>query len=516
MKQQYKFIITLGVIISFATGCSKSFLDQPLQNQAPATEINYSDLSLMYRPVSGVYRTASSGTFGKWISVAMITVRSDESEPGNDDAGQIAIHNFQNNVTVKSYWGINDMWISLYGVVLGANSALAELEKFGENIPAGDAQNAKLLSQYQAEVRFFRALAHFWISRHFGSAPILGIESNDPNNLANATKSSVEDIKKHILEEMDFCIANLEDARPNEVAAPRQGAITKYTALMLKAKTAMDLAGNDNGSPYWDVVLDCTNQIIASNKFSLFPDYYQLFKKPGKLCDEAILEFQYSDFGIGTGDIVTSGGANETWGNFYLFQGPENTFGAPITGPGWMVPTQKAVDFLTNRDDTLRLRTTIQRCGVNGEPNTVFVTSDGDEISGNAGKKKYFNGKSYFPKSQMSEQRQDYGGNNNVRVIRYAEVLLTNAEAKVRKGQNADDVFNLVRTRAKLGPLTNVTLQQVLDERRAELLCEWWGERFNDLVRTDQAATVLPGFVKGQSEFLPIPQAQEDANSNLK
>jgi hypothetical protein len=55
-----------------------------------------------------------------------------------------------------------------------------------------------------------------------------------------------------------------------------------------------------------------------------------------------------------------------------------------------------------------------------------------------------------------------------------------------------------------------------MDERHAELICEWWGERFNDLLRTDQAATVLPGFVKGRSEYIPIPQAQEDANSNLK
>jgi hypothetical protein len=91
-----------------------------------------------------------------------------------------------------------------------------------------------------------------------------------------------------------------------------------------------------------------------------------------------------------------------------------------------------------------------------------------------------------------------------------------NAEAKIRKGQSGDAEINEVRDRVKLSPLTNANIQQLLDERHAELICEWWGERFNDLLRTDQAATVLPGFVKGQSEYLPIPQAQEDANSNLK
>lgn len=511
--KQYKQITVMLLVVVLLSACSK-FLDRPLENKPQATKIDYANLSLMYQPVSGVYRTATSGTFAKWISVTIRTVRGDDVEPGNDDAGQVAIHNYQNNVTVKSYWGINDMWISLYGVVLSANSALAELTEFGKHV-GSDADNAKRLAQYQAEVRFFRALGHYWASRYFGAVPILGEESNDPNALSNATKSSVEDVKKHVMAEMDFCIANLEDARPNQAA--HVGGVTKYTALMLKAKAAMDLAGNDNASPHWDVVLDCTNQIINSGKFSLFSSYYQLFKKPGKLSNEAILEFQYSDFGKESGDIVTSGGANELWGNFFLFQGPENTFGAPITGSGWMVPTQKAVDFLTARNDSVRLKTTILYCGVNGQPGTVAITPDGDPVSGNAGFKKYFNGKAYFPKSQMTTGRVDYyGANNNIRVFRYAEVLLMNAEAKIRKGQNGDAPLNEVRNRAKLASLSGATLQQLLDERHAELICEWWGERFNDLLRTNQAATVLPGFTVGRSEYLPIPQEQEDRNVNLR
>ena len=55
-----------------------------------------------------------------------------------------------------------------------------------------------------------------------------------------------------------------------------------------------------------------------------------------------------------------------------------------------------------------------------------------------------------------------------------------------------------------------------MDERHAELICEWWGERFHDLVRTGQAASVFSGFVAGQSEFWPTPQAQIDLNKNLK
>lgn len=68
-----------------------------------------------------------------------------------------------------------------------------------------------------------------------------------------------------------------------------------------------------------------------------------------------------------------------------------------------------------------------------------------------------------------------------------------NAEAKIKNGKNGDAPFNEVRRRAKMPELTNVTFQQVIDERRMELVCEW-GERYNDLVRTGLAKTELKGW----------------------
>lgn len=41
-----------------------------------------------------------------------------------------------------------------------------------------------------------------------------------------------------------------------------------------------------------------------------------------------------------------------------------------------------------------------------------------------------YNGKAYTPSNQMTAGRTNYGANNNIRVLRYADVLLMNAEAK--------------------------------------------------------------------------------------
>ena len=96
-----------------------------------------------------------------------------------------------------------------------------------------------------------------------------------------------------------------------------------------------------------------------------------------------------------------------------------------------------------------------------------------------------------------------YGTNNNARIFRYADVLLMNAEAKIKNGKNGDAPFNEVRRRAKMPELTNVTFQQVIDERRMELVCEW-GERYNDLVRTGLAKTELKGWSEDKA-LLPLP-----------
>jgi len=72
-----------------------------------------------------------------------------------------------------------------------------------------------------------------------------------------------------------------------------------------------------------------------------------------------------------------------------------------------------------------------------------------------------------------------------------------------------------VRERVKLPVLNAVTLQNIWDERRAELAME--EDRFFDLVRSGQAATVLSslGFKSPKNNIFPIPSAQMQLNTNL-
>jgi len=149
------------------------------------------------------------------------------------------------------------------------------------------------------------------------------------------------------------------------------------------------------------------------------------------------------------------------------------------------------------------------------------VTPEGDSIKKSCTNPVY-NGKVYTPLIYNKWYFNGYGFDQNVRILRYADILLMYAEAKARgaafptkSGLTGDNAVNLVRARAGLPDLTNTTVDQVLDERRAEFALE--EDRFFDLIRTGSAVTVLGplGFTANKNELFPVPSAQLQLNLNL-
>ncbi len=509
--KNFKYFI--AVIIALGTGGCSGYLDKSPEDTLDTGDIDYTDLSLMYEPVSGIYRVAESANpgFVHWMDYGIRGIRGDDLDKGSSASDQSTLNDikyFHNSyAAVESFWGLNNSWNDYYGLVIDANSALGELDKFAANISSDDATDLALNNRYKAEIRFMRAFAHLMISREFGAVPVL----TDNSELTTIGKSTVDEVREWISSEMDFCIEYLDDCRPDQETPV--GAVTKYSAYLLKAKVCADLAGSDNSSSYWNDVISATGEIINSGLFSLYSDYYNLYKYDGRLCDESLFELQY-----GTENEVQPDA-------FWSFQGPSgDQHGSPISGWGFMTPSDAIVRFLKDRGDLIRLKTMVLYCNTDTittgtYAGTAFgVTASGDTIWNNTQGLDYFNGKAYLPVSDMHDPSASYGESNNIRVLRYADALLLNAEARIRQGASGDSPLNIVRNRAGLSSISGATLDDVLDERRAEFACEWWGERYNDLIRTGTAATVLAGygFVEGISEYLPIPLAQQEYNTNLK
>lgn len=485
MKNRNTIIaLLLGVLLH--TSCS-NWLDIVPEGTIPTEDIDFTDSRQMYSPVSGVYATTRSH-MSQWEIWPLLNVRGDDVTKGGgstaDQGVYLDVEHF-NYSAAKGFWALNNTWIAFYKIVYTTYNNQELLGRFKAHLKT-DAELALSL-QYEAEIVFHRALAFYFLSNLWGDVPLI-----DPANVnfGYPHRSSIAKVREFIHGELDFCIQHLPVTQP-----VHKGAVTKYGAMTLKAKLAL-LEGN------YPLVKTLTDDIILNSGLALYNDYYNLFKIPGKLCSEAIYELQFTDFGTGNGQQVYG----DAW---FQHQGPRNN-PAPISGWGFMLLKPEFLEFLKARNDDIRWDVAVLESGTETPAGDEIALYEPDFMDIKA----HYNGKPYVPINQITPNRNEYGSNNNIRVLRYADVLLMNAESKVREGGDAATPFNQVRLRAGLESIESPTLDDVLNERRAEFSVEW-GDRFNDLVRTNKAAELLPGFVKGTHEFLPIPTNQEDLNPNL-
>lgn len=480
------------IFLSIITACcavSCTFLDIDTENRIATSEVDYSNTSEMYQPVIGAYASLRNSGM-HWANNMLWTCRDDDMTSGRtDDQGDALLFSYRGGYQrPNSYWALNNAWVTAYEIIRTCNSALSALDQYAKYLNAGDADYA-LYKSYQGEVVTIAAWSYYMMVTSFGPCVLL-----TDNNQTQFVRSTREHVCQYAIAKLDSVIPNMQRLRPNQMT--HQGAFTAFTAEALAARFCL-LTGD------YKRVEELTDDIITNGGFELYNDYYNLFKIPGKLCNESLMEVQCTDFGLATGDYI----GIDQWFNFMGATLSGTVDGQKVDIGGWnfMQYNTAFVNWAKDRGETIRLETSCLEAGTK--------TREGFSIEGSA----VYNGKAYLPYNQMTTGSTEWGRNNNVRLLRYAEVLLMNAEAKVRNGKSGDESFNLVRTRAAMSPLTGVNLEQILDERRMEL-CSEWGLRYTDLVRTGKAAQELnkPELVRDfangewteQKAYWPVPGTQ--------
>ena len=489
-----------------ASACQDK-LDIPAENKAITQGTDYTETNNMILPLTGLY--AEIQDFG-WENFPLISVRGDDVNAGGlgDQQDFAETDKFKYN---KDYWMYNSMWQNFYKDIFTAHSAMEQIQLYKEY-----AANKATADQYIAEAKVLRAWSLFNLSRVWGS--IFIPESSDPSQMLVAKLSTKDEVMQHISDQMDEAIAALPGLNPNERSDIR-GGVTKYTALAIKALANLELKN-------YQGVVDATSQIISSNKFSLEPDFYELFKIKGKLNRENLLEMQYSDFGQASGD-------NKAY--LFAFFGPQGwTPKVTGAGDGWgfYEPSLKYIKFMLDRNETVRLETSViftNRGIAEIEKDSKYATlptwisnttRSGDRFNDYA-RAMFASGKHYLPSDQLTPGRTDYGTNKNFTCIRYAEILLMHAEALTQgatsSAMTADAAVNAVRARANMPALLGVTNAQVMDEKFAELAMEW-GTRYYDMVRLQNYSELSYDgrTFTADKAFLPYPQNQVDLLPALK
>lgn len=489
IKKTLAYILPAIMLLGGTTACS-DFIDIDPENKVPEKSVDFTKKENMYQPVIGVYSKVRTSAMHFANGLLMTTRDGDVWSGRTDDQGDAAKFS-RKFVYINSYWGLDNVWKTYYEIIRVANSALESLDGYAAYLTPGS-EDYKNYESYCGEVRTIRAWAYFQLVTNFG--PIVIYRNNLQTDFR---RSKVEAIYDYMLtEDLNYAMEKLPYVRPNQMT--HLGAVTGYTAEMIAAKVYL-LKGD------YDKVETLTDDIINNGNFTLYPDYYQLFKIPGKLCDESLFECQVTDYGNGSGDQI----GIDQWFNF---QGPfslkdpvsEKSFG----GWGFIGYEPEFVAWADARGETIRAETSFLRAGKTTREG--WIISDATAESTDC-----WNGKAYLPYEQLTEGRTGYGTNNNVRILRYSEVLLMNSEAKIRLNKDGDKGYNLVRQRAKMSTKAGVTLEDVMDERRMELCCEW-GVRYFDLIRTGKAAALLGS--KGWTEektYWPVPFNQVDNTPDL-
>ena len=491
MKKNFILSIVAVTLLLFAA-CKKDFL-----NRAPQDAYSNSSLWTSANDASaalaGVYNGQGWG-YGDdgngWSAATWIVYLDCVSD---NAYSQYPWEGFQayGNGTINPSTG--DASAYNYTAITRCNFFLANIG----NTP----MDAKLKANMIAQVRFIRAYEYFVMSQLYGDVPLVTTLLTPEQSLASV-RTPKTDVVTFILSELAAAAPDL-----SLVNNSGDGHITQGAALALKARVELY-----NGN-YANCVADC--QAVMKMGYSLYPSYSDLFRMVSQANNpEIIASEQYVENPVDNSNGVlgvmpsnSSGGWSSIDPLQNLVDAYEMANGKPITDPAsGYDPTNP----YANRDP--RLAATILYPGAPFKQAGATTTTYFDPLDA-ASPDYYASGNNTSPSgyvvkkytSNLNDFDNLFQSGLNMTVIRYAEVLLTDAEAKIEQGTIDQTVYadiNLVRNRAGMPSVdqsvynTQASLRALVrNERRVEFAFE--GLRWFDIQRWQIGTQVMNGTVYG-------------------
>ena len=378
-------------------------------------------------------------------------------------------------------------------------------------------ENSNVKEQVVGEAYFWRAWAYMNLIRGWGTPPLVDhVLGTDELYPANGTPAELWNYVFTSLEEAISRLPSKTSAGGQLAIGPR---ITREAAYAVLGKSYL-LSGDMANAR------TALGEVISSNLYGLIDNFEDLYTVSADWCKEYIWEWNAQDNDddnratearisfqnvVWRAENVTMPGGvhlsgfnqgfsnsfpSEDFYNFLIARGEE---GLPRQmGTVWTVE-QAAQMFVTLSDpalegslnyegDNLKIYTDLGYTPVEAGYRLLWINYAQPQLTTCQG---YLHTKRYIWHSDMytASSDKDLYSKANYPGMRYAEVLLLYAEACLGSSSEAAGLaaLNEVRVRAGLTGLGSYTLQDVKDEKRAELWNE--GERFWDVVRWGDAAT---------------------------
>lgn len=488
--------------ISFCVSCNDDFLERPPQDQLTNANFWENEEQLILA-ANALYANVKAKN-----TVDMENMGDNTLWPSSTQYQQIGSGNYGPDQNT-----INTEWTTQYRGVRQANAFLENYHK--ANV------NPELPERLAGEVRVVRALMYSYLVNFWGDVPLVTQTLNiDELMVARTPKEQV----------VDFLMEDLEvaaEALPIEIPKGENlGRMNRGAALALKARIALY-------NERYDIAEEAARRVMEMGVYELFDignpkeNYNALFTDRGKLAagnnrETIIARLALSDVAmhnlsreIQVPDQVIRWNPTKSLIDDYLM-----IDGLPIEkSPLYDVTIYE--DVFENRDP--RMTQTILEPGStwggrydgrveNDDPSIYEVPKFQSDRRGAVTLTGY-----YFTKYADIDAVATYNrDDNDIHLLRYAEVLLTYAEAKLELGtltqEDIDNTVNLLRARVGMIPMNIQEIEQnglslrdeIHRERRIELALE--GQRYFDLKRW-KIAEVLGDDVKGTNiNWLPNPE----------
>lgn len=478
------------MIVLVSTACSDDFLDRYPKgrwhhgNYTPDDTLDKG--ILVEAKLAEAYATLRGWPFS-WANFGMNNYTTPDVEKGSTPSDGGDITQFKSLSYTASNAPIADYYSACYSSIYLSNEALALASALDDT--------ESLKNKYLAEALFLRSVMYFRLAQAFGGVPyvdrVLGQDEKTP------ARSLRDEIWQNLEHDLNIAIPLLP-SRNTLLGSSNEGRATQNAARAVLAKVYMYQRN-------WSGALGMTTTIISSGDNSLNTPYNQIFTEAEEYGDESVFEVYCEER---PSEQIYLGS------QFAQIQGIR---GIPNLGWGFNAPSQVLMDAYET-----------------GDPRkAASVIADGDVLDGkkvraDASGYKFFNKKAYTKLSERGvhgRPPEAQGTWVNIRVIRYADVVLMHAEAACELGDTNEALAKLemIRARARGGDnsiLPKITTTDIDElrakihqERRIELAMEW--ERFYDLVRWDEAKSVIPNFVIGKHELFPIPQTEIDKSEGI-
>lgn len=495
MRKNIKLLFAAG-LIGLTTSCTD--LDVPVKSQYtkyPSSEVaQEAQMADVYYHLRGTlgrrYSEAQALASDEWVGISF----------GGDyfDSGTYAhtcLHNFYNT----------DPSIGWYAdVASGISKANRVIVNMG-----GDDADPKAI----APARAMRAFYHFILMDSYGDVPVLdaipgedeAVERKPRAEVARFIESELLDIIPYLSETND----ETTYGKPNKWMAE---ALLVKLYINWPVYTAASVDQYDAATAKNEKLNDCVkycDEIIQSGKFSISEGTTGYRSKFFPNNGSQIKDFIYAMPFHTTEATGMQYGRPRTWrqakGNFASYYGMQlsNSCGGNFS----MTPEMSDLFTLQGDDrndnilagqiymyDPTTYAKTNTPFTYNGEP--VVLTKDieldpskEDKSALDVGKnlKGWCQGYKSVKWFVIDEDyRNGRNQSNDLPIFRYADILLTKAEAIARgaqatNGDTAESLFNQIRSYVHAPLVSNPTLQDIYDERGREFFDENW--RRNDMIR---------------------------------